>query len=327
MARDYLHLDNPRLVNETRSDAKDGRRGSSPGMITRLQTSMVAIFRAMPRIRGRGRAAAILNRQLLKLGAPPLVTTTMREGYRLILDARNFAQARALYDGDYDAPNIAALRRFIRPGGVVLDVGANIGLWTLALAKTAREVGAHVAAFEPLPPNAKRLQENVVLNAADDVVTVYAVALGDDCGSITLTFRDFQEGSDTGNAAIRFADGHDADLPHTAVPIKRFDDVWTGGRIDAIKLDIEGHEDLFLAGAREMLRSDRPPIMMEMCRGYYRRRGIDLDAQLFEWLPIDYCAFKVTARRITAVISLSEIPELQDVLLVPQERLRLLMIP
>lgn len=290
-------------------------------MLARLQTISIAAVRALPRMRGRGKLAAALSSALVHAGARPVVTTTLRAGHRMILDLRVPSQLWAAYLGEYDRANIAALRRFTRRGGLFLDVGANVGFYSVPLALA----GARVLAFEPVPQNVSRLRENVALNALEGAVTIYAVALSSEAGTAEITLReDFARGGEVGNAAIPIADGRDGAFTTVSVPLVRLDDLFpstAGGRIDVVKVDIEGHEDHFLRGAQSTIAAHRPVILMEMNRWFYQRRGLDLDALLPSLLPADYLLHRVGDEGPQSIAALSEIENTHDVLLVPAERL------
>jgi FkbM family methyltransferase len=281
----------------------------------------IAAVRAMPRVRGRGKLAALMSAALVRAGASPVVTTTMNGGHRLILDTRVPSQLWAAYLGDYDRANVAVLRRFLRPGGIALDVGANIGCYTVPLALA----DARVLAFEPVPQNAARLRENVALNGFGRIVDIYEIALGSEPGSAEITLReDFASGGEVGNAAIVIADGKDGGFRTIAVPLARLDDlmpsIGRGARIDVVKLDIEGHEDHFLRGASRTITENRPVILMEMNRWFYRRRGLDLDALLPTLLPGGYRPHRVSETGPVLIDAFSAIEDTADVLLVPVER-------
>ena len=259
----------------------------------------------------------------------------MKGGYRLLLDARAQSQARALYSGEYDRQNIEIIGRLMRPGGMVIDVGANIGFYTVPLAARARELGGRVAAFEPLQQNFDRLSQNVALNRLDDAVVLHQLGLADRAGTATLTLReDFDEGASAGNAAILIEDGRDVSFQSVQIQIARLDEIWpVSARVDFIKVDVEGHEDLFLLGARATLIRFRPAIQVEVCRGYYSRRGMDLDRLLPSLMPQNYVIFRIRPPSMHALMphlrgklkkvsDLSTVPELTDVFLIPEERVR-----
>jgi FkbM family methyltransferase len=289
-------------------------------MLASLRRASIAAVRALPRVRGRGKLAAAMSGALLRAGASPLVTTTMNAGHRLILDTRVPAQLWAAYLGDYDRVNVEALRRFIQPGSLVLDVGANIGFYSVPLATA----GARVLAFEPVPQNVQRLRQNVLLNGLEHVITIYPVALSSESGSADITLREDFAGGEVGNAAIAIADGKDGGFPTVTVPLARLDDLFpligAGSSIAVIKLDIEGHEDHFLRGARSTIGEHRPVILMEMNRWYYERRNLDLDVLLPTLLPVEYRPHRVDETGPVPIDTLSSIENVADVLLIPAER-------
>ena len=221
--------------------------------VDRCLPAAVLAMRAFPRVRGYGRTAAMINRRLLRLHANPLVTTAMRQGHRLILDARVPSQARAAFSGDYDNADVEILCRLMEAGSAALYVGANVGFYTVPLGCAARAVGARVIAFEPLPANYRRLVQNVELNGLNGTVEPRMSGLSAAAGTAELTLReDFEEGGEVGNASLVIGDGLDAQFRRISVDLARLDDLWPKmgrARLAVVKIDIEGHEDEFLRGA------------------------------------------------------------------------------
>lgn len=92
-------------------------------------------------------------------------------------------------------PKEAPLLEVIAPsltGKVVYDIGANIGVTTLFFARCVGESGL-VVAFEPVPPTAKRLRENVRINRLTNV-RIYEVALGDSEGQAEIGYTEEASG-------------------------------------------------------------------------------------------------------------------------------------
>ena len=96
------------------------------------------------------------------------------------LDPQNWIDHHLHYGGEYEPVEGAVFCNLVRPGHVVVDVGANIGYYTLAAWRLVGE-GGRVLAFEPTPATFRRLRENTDLNAARNVET-YNLALGDEEG-------------------------------------------------------------------------------------------------------------------------------------------------
>src|SRR5262249_59977819 len=95
---------------------------------------------------------------------------------------------RPFFSGKLDYEKLSALLSFLRPSGVALDVGANIGFYTVPMAIRAKEIGSRVIAVEPVGSNARWLRYNLALNGCLDVTQVLEVALGNECGQAAANF-------------------------------------------------------------------------------------------------------------------------------------------
>lgn len=197
----------------------------------------------------------------------------MRLGYRMRIDLRSYTEVFAYYTGRYETELIAAALRLMPMAGVAVDVGANVGFWAVPFAQRGI-----VHAFEPVPSNAARLAENAALNGITDRLYIHEVALSDHVGSAAITLReDFGRGATTGNAAL-VIDHDDDRFPSVMVRLDTLDSLASGlllDRIDVMKVDIEGHEDSFLRGARNTIARARPTIFIEWNRAYYDQRQVD----------------------------------------------------
>ncbi len=160
----------------------------------------------------------------------------------------------ALWKALSDRRERTLLRRLIRPGMTVVDVGANIGIYTRFFSGLAA-VSGRVHAFEPAPPNYKRLQEN-----ADHLanVSLNHAAVGDHSGTIRLFV------SDELNVDHRTFDSGDG-RTGIDVPMVSLDDYFNAGqRVDLIKIDVQGYELSVLRGAKRVLKENREiKVLME----------------------------------------------------------------
>lgn len=288
---------------------------------------LTAVFlRGLPDIPGRFAAAGVVHRRFPVKQDEARVIAPMRLGYRMVVDLRSaLTEWPAYYMGDYDTAAIKALRKVIGHDWTVLDVGANVGFWTVPLAQQARK-GGRVHAFEPMPGNLRRLRENLRLNGLDDAVTTYDIGLSDEAARVQLSLReDFAQGAETGNAAI-VIDETDARFRTVEIEVARLDDVGERlgiERVDFVKVDIEGHEDRFLLGARQTIAKWRPIIYTEISEPYYLRRKVDITQFLNEWMrAYQYTSVLWSDHRWSEQPVSKRRAVLDDVLLVPAERTR-----
>jgi FkbM family methyltransferase len=293
-----------------------------------LRTGVSQVWRRLPRrLRRRWRYVDPINRAMLRIGAPAVTTAQMRGGHRLRLDLRSGTEWFAYYTGVFDDGRIRAARELMcrRSGGVAIDAGANIGFWTVPMALQAAAGHGCVVAVEPVAANARRLRENLALNAVVDYVDVREHALSDAAGTAVMTLReDFAEGAGTGNAAVAVDDGTDDRFAHVEVATRTLDDTVAAcgrGAVRVIKADIEGHEDHLLAGAHRTFCVDRPVAFVEWNRVYYERRGVDATALTAPLLRAwEYRCLRRRGDRWVAASFLDSELALDDVVLVPAER-------
>jgi FkbM family methyltransferase len=283
-----------------------------------------ALMRHIPSVRGHGRVSKTLNNGFLWLGADPIAVGRMKLGHRLILDTRVQSHVWALYSGHYDDEKIRFLSSFMRTGGATIDVGANIGFYAVPLGMRARSLGSRVIAFEPVPSNIQRLVENVALNGLAEAVEIVRTGLSNKAGTASITLReDFQSGGEVGNAALVIDDGKDSEFLTLSIGLTRLDEVWPGlgsPRLDVVKVDIEGHEDHFLEGARQTIARFLPLIQLEVNPWFFERRGVDFDRCLRNALPAEYAAFRL-AGGLQRIPHLADIRDAADVFMLPHHGL------
>jgi FkbM family methyltransferase len=277
------------------------------------------VFRALPRFKGKTRAIRMVNRLFLLAGLPPSIVSRFGDGTLFRVDLRALTELIPHYLGSYEKERLALLKSFAGPGRVVVDVGANVGFFAVPLARDAERVYC----FEPVPGNAARLRENLALNGARNVELIEA-ALSDAPGTLPISLReDFRDGSGTGNAAPWIGDAGDAGFARIEAPMTTLD-LWAAGagltRLDLIKVDVEGHEDYFLRGARATIARFRPAILAEFNEDYFRRRGFDLDAFYREFAAEhDYQAYSsVKWPELVPLATLCGRKNTDDVLLLPR---------
>ena len=201
----------------------------------------------------------------------PVEVVTLATGARMELDWRSAAQ-RAIAYGVSDESELRLVRRVLGPGDTVLDVGANVGLYTLAMADAVGREG-RVHAFEPNPSTLTRLKRNLALNGCDNVV-VHAVAVGDRDAVVALRSADPTE---SGLATV-VGDGTElARVPQVTLDDAAADHGFSS--VALLKLDVEGAESSVLRGAADLIaRGSLPRVLFEALDGSTTTQALLHDA-------------------------------------------------
>jgi len=150
------------------------------------------------------------------------------------------------------------LDRFVSAGDVVVDAGANCGIYTVAAGKLAGKAGG-VLAFEPGDRVAEVLARNIEVNGLENV-RVFRQALSDRSGTARL-YR--HRGPVASSIAAEDGCGGDYDEIETITLDAALAEAGVD-RVDFLKIDIEGAEELAFRGGEEMFRKSRPVVVFEM---------------------------------------------------------------
>jgi FkbM family methyltransferase len=145
-----------------------------------------------------------------------------------------------IYVGLHEFSDMMFLLHFLRAGDLFLDVGANVGTYTVLAAGVC---GATAWAFEPDPGTANHLKRNIEINNLQNAVQVHEMALGPSSGEIPFTV-----GLDTMNRVAV-----DQDRNVRMVRQRALDDVVAEHSPRFMKVDVEGYEEPFLKGALAVL--------------------------------------------------------------------------
>jgi FkbM family methyltransferase len=197
----------------------------------------------------------------------------MRGGYSLFTHSRDFLSLWYRTYGDYEPRSLQWLCAQVGPGTALLDIGANMGALSLALATRLPE--ARVICFEPHPGTYALLSRSIAHNGLGDRVTAFENALGDECAS-----REFiQNPEDSGDSVIAEGNLHPPGGTRTRVNVVRLDEFapFTGLAkavpVACVKMDIQGAEVFAVRGMREFLREQRPTLLVELAPECLRRFG------------------------------------------------------
>ena len=225
------------------------------------------------------------------LGYPrhgPVEVDVERDGFRWSLDLRDNAH-RLLYLGLYEPDLLNRAMALLPVGGSFVDVGSNVGFWTLPAARRAGPQGS-VISLEPNPWALRKLRTNIERNADRQLapIRVEEAAVGAAAGTVTLHSNDLEAGA---SQATLHPAGTELAGEQVEVRLTTLDEVTE--QIDLLKIDVEGHELGVLAGA-ERLFSQAPPahIVIEIQDEVLLRAGASAEAlasrlEALGYIPVD----------------------------------------
>ena len=197
--------------------------------------------------------------------APGPIVVPWVNGTRFIASPGERGVTVNVYSGLYEFPDMAYLLHALRPEDLFLDVGANVGSYTIL---ACGAVGARGYAFEPVPATYERLMANLRLNKLTDQVR----ALNRGLGESQATLR-FSTGRNCTNHVLA---ADERDEPAVEVPVTTLDEVVAESPA-MMKIDVEGFETPVLAGAGRVLGDPALNSLLIELNGSGARYGFDED--------------------------------------------------
>lgn len=188
--------------------------------------------------------------------------------------------------GEFSESEVEVFRKYVKPGDVVLDIGANIGAHTIVLSQLVGETGT-VIAIEPERTNYYALCGNIALNNCVNAIA-YQWGVSNVSGVLKVPVINVPQNSNFGSLEL---DKDWSATVHYVVQCVRLDEIGFS-RCDFIKMDVEGMERLALEGSAEMIKKYKPILYVEddregksaALREYIRALGYSVeehDAPLF----------------------------------------------
>lgn len=241
----------------------------------------------------KGRMAALLRVLRWQIGIrllPVECALPFVNGTQLLVKRGMTGATGNWYCGLHEVAEMAFVLHALRPGDLFVDVGANIGSYTVL---AAGAVGADAIAVEPVPSTFNALRRNVCLNDLGHRVNCVNAGLGETEGELRFT-----AGQDTTNHVLAQGEMGDAVL----VRVQRLDELCAERIPVVIKIDVEGYEQAVIAGGGTTLANEQVNAVIMETNGSGQRYGWD-DERLIETMRsfgFSTCAYDPFARRIQA---------------------------
>jgi len=173
----------------------------------------------------------------------------------------NWALHKTYVFGTYEPGVVQGLEELIQSGWTAIDVGANIGYFTLLMANRVGPQGK-VIAFEPLAENFSILKENIKMNGHTNVVAENLALMS---RTERIELRSATPGAITWVASVKIDQNSAVESQSVeAVTLDEYVQAKGIAKVDFLKIDVEGAEASVLEGATEVLNRDKPVMLIEM---------------------------------------------------------------
>lgn len=195
------------------------------------------------------REVDFIKERMATYAGPNTVLTYLRDESPLFVNTGDLGCPSPIINGGvWEPENLEVLLSFLTSDTVFLDIGANVGYFSVAIGNRLGR-GGQVHAFEPHVGLAQLIERSVHLNSLEPVVKIWQVAVSDQEGTIDLFYPDDHLGRGTASRHI--------DEPGTCMSVRAcvLDRLLPPDlSVDLVKIDVEGHELNVLRGMQELLR-------------------------------------------------------------------------
>lgn len=214
----------------------------------------------------------------------------VRDGLKWSLNPADYARQNLFWLGTKDPWDLFHLRRLLKIGDVIFDLGANFGFYGLTLA-TALNRSCQVYALEPDPANFERLCRHIAWNDLEGVIRAHCLGVSDHHDTITMT----RHGENSGHTAV-VTDGEIKGV--TLTTLDAFCQEHELNRLDAMILDVEGFEERALKGSERTVARFKPLVLVELFPPVMERQGSNPEAAARVLTTLGYELFVARHQRL-----------------------------
>lgn len=225
-----------------------------------------------------------------------------KSGFKMFVDSRDVSIApHLILEGVYEEHTDAVLRRIVKPGMHVVEIGANVGLFTLLIAQRVGERGS-VHAFECDPTLARIARDNLEVNGLGAIGAIDERAVSKASGRLEFRAALRHRGGGTLVADLQqipeLTESERETIVVQAVTLDQFAATYDH-KIDFLKIDAEGAEADIIRGGQTIFGDTSYPItiMMEFAPAFMRKAGMDPALQLQELVTAGFRFSRVDDRR------------------------------
>jgi len=180
---------------------------------------------------------------------------------KLQVPGHDMGLAPGLLGGYYEKLQLGIFEQLSKESRTIIDVGANIGLYSLIGAKASSRT-SRLIAFEPIPDNVELFKRNIKLNKnVSGKITVVHSALGEDDRQLEVYLSKKSVGNHSVGGKKGRGYGEVIQVPQTS--LDQYVKTHKLGKVDLVKIDVEGYDGYVLKGALKTLKIAQPALMVE----------------------------------------------------------------
>lgn len=222
-----------------------------------MRRILIKVFKKMENMLSKGDESRYSRTKVLSMDGN--IATVKALGFIWKLDAKRYLDRDILNNGVFEPYSTALVQQLVKPDMIVGDVGANFGYYTLQFGRLVGQNG-YVYAFEPVDRYRIRLLEHLKLNNITNVEVINK-ALSNKIGKAQISVGEC-------SGTFHWCVPKDAEEVQE-VFITTFDTFVEERKIqklDFLKVDLDGHEPMFLEGAQNTLTKFKPIMLIEFCQ-------------------------------------------------------------
>lgn len=219
--------------------------------------------------------------------------TDIQDKRTVTLEAFNF--------NTYEREDSEMIYKLISPDSHIIDIGANIGWYTIHIASMLKNGTIHC--FEPIPETFDKLNANISINGLRNI-KANRIALSEKQQQLTFYYNPKQTGASssqniTGNTEV-------VKLELESITLDEYTSANNIGQIDFIKCDVEGAELFVFQGAQQALAKHKPVVFTEMLRKWSAQFGYHPNDIISLFAALGYTAYYVEEGQFIRIDTVTE---------------------
>lgn len=228
--------------------------------------------------------------------------TSKKQGITCICDSvdKRSLPLEILNFGDYEEKELQMVRSLINDNDFIFDIGANVGWYSMSIAKAIPTV--QIYAFEPIPKTFDYLNANIMKNNFANIKT-FNFGLSNENKEVSFFY--YPEGP--GNSSLTDLSGNQT-VQKIPCYVKTIDDFISEQniRVDFIKCDVEGAELFVFKGGINSIRNFKPVIFTEMLRKWSKKMGYHPNEIIHLMKGIGYYCFYLMNDKLVEILEMTE---------------------